>query len=193
MRAVIAASPAEFMLILGTTAAIVALPIETGVAIGIGLSLLHGMWSSVHPRSYQMHRVAGTTVWWPTTPTSRGETLTGVVVIGFQAPLSFLNADQFRRAMLAAMQPGSGAVKLLVLEATGIIDIDFTAAEVVKDVFARAREAGVIFAIARLEAYDAQGAFERLGLRQALGDNRLFNSVNDAVEALAPDAKPAPA
>jgi SulP family sulfate permease len=193
MRAIIATSPAEFMLIIGTAAAIVVLPIETGVAIGIGLSLLHGMWSSVHPRSYLMHRLAGTTVWWPTTPTSTGETLIGVVVIGFQAPLSFLNADEFRRVMLAAMQPQSGPVKLLVLEATGIIDIDFTAAEVVKDVIARAREAGVIFAVARLEAYDAQGAFVRLGLREALGENRLFNSVSDAIEALAPDARPEPA
>lgn len=193
MRAVIAASPAEFLLILGTAAAIVVLPIETGVAIGIGLSLLHGMWSSVQPRSYRMHRVTGTTVWWPNTPTTKGETLVGVVVVGFQAPLSFLNADQFRRAMLAAMQPGSGAVKLLVLEATGIIDVDFTAAEVFKDVVARAHEAGVVFAVARLEAYDAQNAFDRFGLHQALGENRVFDSVNAAIQALAPDAKLAPA
>jgi MFS superfamily sulfate permease-like transporter len=83
-------------------------------------------------------------------------------------------------------------VKLLVLEATGVIDIDFTAAEIFKDVLAHARAAGVIFAVARLEAYDAEGAFTRLGLRQALGEGRTFNSVADAVKALAPDAVPAP-
>jgi len=193
MRAVAASSPFEFALILATTAAIVVLPIETGVSLGIGLSLLYGMWSSVRPRSYRLHRVVGTTVWWPTTAIAKGETLTGVVVIGFQAPLSFLNADVFRRLILAAMQPGSGAVKLLVLEATGIIDIDFTAAQAFKDVIAHAREAGVIFAVARLEAYNAQAALDRLGLRQALGENRLFNSVNDAITALAPDATPEPA
>jgi MFS superfamily sulfate permease-like transporter len=193
MRAVAMTSPAEFMLILGTAAAIVVLPIESGVAIGIGLSLLHGMWSSVNPRSYRLHRVPGTTVWWPTTPTSKGETLEGVVVIGFQAPLSFLNAYTFRRLMLDAMAPRPAPVKLLVLEATGVIDIDFTAAEIFKDVLAHAREAGVIFAVARLEAYNAEGAFGRLGLRQALGEGRLFNSVSDAVAALAPDAIPQPA
>jgi SulP family sulfate permease len=192
MRAVAMSSPAEFLLILATAAAIVVLPIETGVSIGVVLSLLYGMWSSVSPRSYRLHRVVGTTVWWPTTAIARGETLAGVVVVGFQAPLSFLNADVFRRLMLAAIQPGSGAVKLLVLEATGIIDIDFTAAQAFKDVLAHAREAGVIFAVARLEAYNAQAAFDRLGLRQALGENRLFNSVNDAIVALAPDATPEP-
>jgi len=193
MRAVATSSPVEFALIAATAAAIVILPIQSGAAIGVGLSLVYGMWSSVQPRSYEMHRVPGTTVWWPTTATSRGETLAGVVVIGFQAPLSFLNADTFRRVMLAAMRPGSGAVKLLVLEATGVIDIDFTAAETFKDVIAQARGAGVIFAVARLEAFNAQAAFARLGLDAALGEDRMFNSVSDAVAALAPDATPEPA
>jgi len=193
MRAVAASSPVEFMLILGTAAAIVVLPIESGAAIGIGLSLLYGMWSSVRPHSYRLHRLAGTTVWWPVGRIVRGDTLAGVVVIGFQAPLSFLNADVFRRQMLAAMRPDPVPVKLLVLEAAGIIDIDFTAAEVFKAVILHARAAGVVFAVARLEAYDAEAAFDRLGLRQALGENRLFNSVNDAVAALAPDATPEPA
>jgi MFS superfamily sulfate permease-like transporter len=193
MRAVAATSPVEFALIVGTMAAIVVLPIESGAAIGIGLSLLYGMWSSVSPRSYRLHRVPGTTVWWPTTPTAGGETLAGVVVVGFQAPLSFLNAYTFRRLMLAAMTPGAGAVKLLVLEATGIIDIDFTAAEIFNDVIARARAAGVIFAVARLEAFNAQAAFARLGIAAALGQDRLFNSVNDAVATLAPEATPEPA
>jgi MFS superfamily sulfate permease-like transporter len=193
MRAVAASSPVEFALIVATAAAIVILPIQSGAAIGIGLSLLYGMWSSVSPRSYRLHRVPGTTVWWPTTPTAKGETLAGVVVVGFQAPLSFLNADTFRRVILAAMQPGSGAVKLLVLEATGVIDIDFTAAETFKDVIAQAREAGVIFAVARLEAFNAQAAFARLGLDAALGPDRMFNSVSDAVATLAPDATPEPA
>ncbi|WP_245464507.1 SulP family inorganic anion transporter, partial [Mesorhizobium sp. M8A.F.Ca.ET.021.01.1.1] len=39
-------APVEFALILITMAAIVVLPIETGVAVGIGLSLLHGIWSA---------------------------------------------------------------------------------------------------------------------------------------------------
>ena len=193
MREIAARSSAEFLLILCTTAAIVVLPIESGVAVGIGLSLLHGMWSSVNPRSYRMHRTPGTTVWWPDSPTHKGETLAGVVVIGFQAPLSFLNADAFRRAMVNAIAPGAGTVKLLVLEATGIIDIDFTAAEIFKAVIAACKDAGVIFAVARLEAHDAQTAFDRLGVSAALGEGRLFDSVDQAVTTLAPGAVPQPA
>src|SRR5438094_3533487 len=39
-------SPGEFLLIVATAAAIIVLPIEQGVAVGIGLSLLHGIWTT---------------------------------------------------------------------------------------------------------------------------------------------------
>lgn len=193
MRAILAASWTEFALVLATAVGIVALPIQIGVGFGIGLSLLHGMWSSVEPRSFEMHRMPGTTIWWPTTPHHKGETLTGVAVVGFQAPLTFFNADDFSRVMLAHLDRGGVPLKLLVLEAAGVVDIDFTAAQAVKAVVERCRERHVTFAVARLEAVDARHAFERFGLTALIGEDKIFASVEQAVRALAPDAKVAAA
>jgi SulP family sulfate permease len=192
MRRIFRASPVEFGLILATAGAIVILPIQSGAAVGIGLSLLYGMWSSVQPRTYELHRVPGSTVWWPTTPTLKGETLEGVSVVGFQAPLTFINADTFQRVMLDHIDRAAAPLKLLVLEATGIIDIDYTAAQAVITVVGRCHDAGVTFAVARLEAVDAHHALRRLGVREAIGDDHIFASVQEAVQALAPDAKAAP-
>ena len=47
-------APVEFALILITMVAIVVLPIETGVAIGIGLSLLHGIWSATRTQPIEL-------------------------------------------------------------------------------------------------------------------------------------------
>jgi SulP family sulfate permease len=192
MRRILAASPVEFALILATAAAIVILPIEAGAAVGIGLSLLYGMWSSVQPRTCELHRVPGSTVWWPTTPTHKGETLEGVSVVGFQAPLTFINADTFRRVIFDRIDHTTAPIRLLVLEATGVIGIDYTAAQAVKAVVEHCHEAGVTFAIARLEAVDAHHAFRRLGLRELIGDDHIFPSVQEAVAALAPDARAVP-
>ena len=192
MSRVLATSPVEFLLIAATTGAIVILPIQSGAAVGMGLSLLYGMWSSVQPRSYELHRVPGSTVWWPTTPTHKGETLEGVSVIGFQAPLTFINADTFRRVMFDHLDRAAGTLKLLVLEATGVIDIDYTAAEAFKAVVEHCRAVGATFAIARLEAVDAHHAFRRLGLRTVIGDDHIFPSVEEAVDALAPNARAVP-
>src|SRR6185312_5010049 len=191
MRRVLRTSPWEFLLILATVAAMIVLPIEQGAGVGVGLSLVRGMWASVSPRSFRMHRVPGTTVWWPDNHDASGERLTGVEVVGFQAPLSFLNADSFRRQLGAALaRPG---VSLVVLEAAGIIDIDYTGGEAFKAVTRQAKASGVILAVARLEAADAQAAYDKLGVGEAVGRDRLFNSVNEAIASLAPDAQVAPA
>ena len=76
----------EFLLIFTTFAAIILLPVGTGVAIGIVLSLLHGMWSVTRPQIVAFERVLGTSIWWPPGRSTKGETIDGVLVIAFQAP-----------------------------------------------------------------------------------------------------------
>jgi MFS superfamily sulfate permease-like transporter len=78
------------------------------------------------------------------------------------------------------------APRLLVLEASGMLEIDFTAAQELRDLFRESRTQGVTVAVARLESLRAQDAFERFGLFDVLPRDRLFRSVEEAVRALAP-------
>jgi MFS superfamily sulfate permease-like transporter len=189
MVQVIGSRPVEAVLILATAAGIIVLPTQDGVALGIGLSLLAGMWASARMRVRPMRRIAGTTVWWPATSTHPGDTMAGVAVLTFQAPLTFLNAQLFQEQMLAQIAPGHSDVRLAVLEAAGIIDIDFTAAQSFKAVVEACGQAKVQFALARLESVDAQNALTRLGLRDLIGADHIFDSVAAALAALAPAAQ----
>jgi sulfate permease, SulP family len=92
----------EFLLILVTFAAVILLPIATGVAAGIVLSLLHGMWSMIRPQLIELERVPGTSIWWPPGAGHNGERIDGVLIIAFQAPLSFLNAYKMACAAFCA-------------------------------------------------------------------------------------------
>ena len=175
----------EFLLILVTAAGIIVLPIEQGVGLGIALSLLHGIWSTTRARVQRFERVPGTSIWWPASPNIPGEQEAGVIVAGFQAPLSFLNAYDFRRDILAALKSSPQKVRLLVLEATGIVEIDFTAAQVLTDIIRQCHADGVDFAIARLESDRAQDAIVRFGIAALLGPDRQFHSVEEAVRARA--------
>ncbi|MGH7023331.1 MAG: SulP family inorganic anion transporter [Caulobacteraceae bacterium] len=190
---VIRSSPIESLLILATAAGLIVLPIEQGVALGIGLSLLHGLWAGERTRVRPRARIPGTSVWWPAAPSRGGETMPGVMVLAFQAPLTFLNAELFEREMMAVSAPGVSGAQLVVLEAAGIIDIDFTAAQSLKAVVAACKGAGVAFAVARLESVDAQNALTRLGLRDVIGQDHVFESVAAAIDALAPAAANRPA
>jgi sulfate permease, SulP family len=173
----------EFLLIVATAAAIIVFPIQQGVGIGITLSLLYGVWSITRARLLIFERIPGTSIWWPASPNIPGETEPGIVVAGLQAPLSFLNANGFREEVLNAVHASAG-VRLIVLEATGILEIDFTAAGVLNDLIRKCHSANIDFAIARLESIRAQEAIAQFGIDQSLGRDRIFHSVADALAAL---------
>jgi MFS superfamily sulfate permease-like transporter len=71
-----------------------------------------------------------------------------------------------------------------VLEAASTAEIDFTAAQLLLDLFTQCRDQGINVAVARLESLRAQAAFERFGLYRALARDHVFHSVDEAVRAL---------
>lgn len=176
-------SPSEFLLIVATAALIIILPIQQGAFLGIMLSLLHGIWSTTRARLVAFERVPGTTIWWPAHPHITGERIDGVAVIGLQAPLSFLNAPGFRSDVNEVLT--TSTPQLLVLEASGMVEIDFTAAQILLEIFKACSEQGVTVALARLESVRAQDAFERFRLFDALPREHVFHSVDEAVHKLA--------
>jgi MFS superfamily sulfate permease-like transporter len=190
MRRILSESPAEFALVAATVAGMVILPIAWGVAAGVGLSILHGVWSQSRVRVQPMSRLPGSTVWWPDAEGSaEGERVAGVQVLAFAAPLTFLVADGFVREFLAAVDPAAGKTRLAVLEAAGLVMIDYTAAEALARVVRTCRAAGCDFALARLESPAAQGALTRLGLRELIGADHIFESVAAALTALGPEGR----
>jgi sulfate permease, SulP family len=188
MRDVWRRSRAELLLILATAFAILALPIEQGVSVGVLLSVLHGVWTTTRARAIEFERIPGTSIWWPRDEETQGEFVPGVRVIALQAPLSFLNAYNFRRAIERFVNKDPPA-RLIVLEANALVEIDYTGATVLADLVHELRDRGVDVAVARLESLRAQASFERLGLFALIGRDHVFRSVQEAVDAL---AKPRP-
>jgi SulP family sulfate permease len=170
----------EFLLIVATMASIALLPIQTGVGVGIALSLLHGIWTMTRARPIELERIPGTTVWWPENGRTTGEKLDCVMVLAFQAPLAFMNANIFERDVIAAID-GRLPLKLVVLEASSIVEIDFTAAQSIARILRYCRARDINFVVARLESTRALAAFEKFGLSSLLGEKCVFHSVQDAV------------
>lgn len=179
-------TPAEFSLAGLTALLVLLLPIQTGVALGVLLSLAHGVFTVTRAAPVVFVRQAGGTVWWPAEGQA-GVRVEGVLVLGFQAPLSFMNAALFRRGLEAALETAPPAA-LVVLEASSIVEIDYTAALALLAVIKTAKAQGLTFAVARLESVRAGAAFNRFGVVDALGPGRIFRSVEEAVRTLRPAA-----
>ncbi len=141
----------EFLLIVATAAAIIVLPIEQGVAVGIGLSLLHGIWSTTRARLIEFEHVPGHHDLVAGQPAHRRASASPT------SPWS----DCRRRCHSSTPRISAPTCrtssrpptpKLLVLEASGIVEIDFTAAQMLLDLIGECRRQGVTFAVARLES-----------------------------------------
>jgi MFS superfamily sulfate permease-like transporter len=101
------------------------------------------------------------------------------------SPLSFLNAYSFLRDFDQALAT-KGDARLMLLEASNVVEIDFTAAEILGAAIRNAHDDGMDFAIARLVSVRAQAALARFGVLAALGPGHLFQSVDEAIRVLGP-------
>jgi len=188
IRSVAERSRAEFVLLFITATAIVVLPIAIGVGLGIALSLLHGVWTITQTRAVSFEQVPDTTIWWPASQKFKGSTRAGVVVVGFQAPLFFLNAETFRKTLEEAVLGASQPVTAIILEASSIVEIDFTGAQTLIATIHFWNDRGVAFYVTRLESLRAQQAIEKYDVLPLLGAAQTFHSVDDAMRHISASA-----
>ncbi len=175
----------EILLVAASAGSVILLPIQTGMLISIVLSLLHSFTIIARPLCTELLRVPGTTVWWPPMEDAASKREPGVLVFGLAAPINFTNASYVCRRLteLVAMRH---SVTLVVLEASGMIDIDYTGSRVLQQTIARLRDGGITVALTRLLGERAQLQAGRSGLIAALGPKQVFRTVDDAVRALRP-------
>jgi sulfate permease, SulP family len=145
----------ELILVAASAALVVVPPIQTGMLLTIIRSFIHSLFIVslfivARPPSAVLARVSGSTVWWPPSPEQAGEQEPGVLVFAPAVPINFTNAqhiaETIRRELGRARQP----VELLVIEASGIIDVDYTGSQILQQMIADLRERGIAVALARL-------------------------------------------
>jgi SulP family sulfate permease len=175
----------EILLVAAAAALVVLLPVQTGVAFAIGLSLLHSTYLLARPTCVTLVRLPNTTIWWEPSDDEPGEVVPGVLVFSPAAPLTFINADYIAGELDKALAATTD-VRLAVIEASGITLIDYTGAQTMIATIVRLRERDIDVVLARLESSRAAGDARRGGLLEALGEGHVFHSVEEAVRALGP-------
>ena len=171
----------EILLVVASAALVIALPIETGMLCSIALSLLQSFYAVARPLCVELARAPGTTVWWPPTREESGEHEPGVLVFAPAAPLNFTNAVNICRRLEAAVVSAPEPVRLIIIEASGIVGIDYTGSRILQETIIALHAQGIVVALARLSAERAQIQAEQTGLLACLGVARVFKSVEDAV------------
>jgi sulfate permease, SulP family len=183
MRQIYRKSEWEILIVVASAALVVFLPIQTGVTLSIVLSLLHSVYVIARPDITELARIPKTTIWWALPKDHAREYEPGVLVIGLSAPIYFINASYLHAKLIEAITAKEEACRYVIIEAHGVIDIDFTGSEMLQQLIAELRGRGIDLAIARMNSKRAIDAARRTGLLDALGDKHVFRSVEEAVQA----------
>lgn len=174
----------EFALALITLLAVALIGVEQGIGVAVGLAILDRTRLTARPTVHVMGRISGTTSWAPLTAPERPAEVPGVLVVLFAAPLWYANATHFRAGLDHARRRSVPAPRLIVLDAVGMYDIDFTGARTLAQVLDGLGQEGTVFAVARAGDHLKRN-LERGGLLLRIGGDSFYPSVDEAVRSAA--------
>ena len=170
----------EFVLALATCAGVLVFDILYGVVAAVALSVAELLWRVGRPHDAIQGLVPGLAGMHDVDDYPQAETIPGLVVYRYDAPLFFANAQDFRRRALAAADHGRARWFILNVEAN--VEVDFTALEAVEAVRAELSRRGTIFALARVKQ-DLLDDLEAFGLAGKIGAQHIFPTLPTAVAA----------
>jgi len=172
----------EFMLALATCAGVLVFDILYGVVAAVALSVAELLWRVGRPHDAVQGLVPGLAGMHDVDDYPQAETIPGLVIYRYDAPLFFANAQDFRRRALAAAGHGPGQARWFVLNTEANVEVDFTALEAVEAVRAELSRRGTIFALARVKQ-DLLDDLEAFGLAGKIGAQHIFPTLPTAVAA----------
>jgi len=174
----------EFALAAITLLAVVLIGIEQGIAVAVGLAILDRIRLTARPQLHLLGRLPGTTSWTPIGVHPQATQVPGVLVVLFATPLWYANAVHFREEVAAALSDAPGT-RVLVLDAIGMSDVDFTGTRALARVLQSCERDHIEFAVSRAGEHVVE-SMRRSGVAARIGEDHFFLSVDEAVRALAP-------
>ena len=179
LRNIRRASPGEFILAIGTTAAVVAIGVEQGILLAIALSLMAHVRRSYRPHATML--VPDEHERWISIPATPGrDTQNGVIVYRFGADLFYANINHFADEVLSLVEHAPTPVRWFVIDASAVTDIDYSAAHMLHDLIDELAHRNVSILFARVSQY-LRSDMDRHRITDTVGANRVFGTLHEAI------------
>lgn len=181
MRRIARRRPDEFVVALITALTVIVVGVEQGIVLAIVLSIIDHLRRSYEPSNSIVTITDGRMRAIPTGPTVR--TLPGLVVYRFNASLYYANANRFFEevtGLLTSSEPDR--VRWLCIDAAGISDVDYSAAETLRQLHDEAVEHDVRVAFAEVQPA-VRAELDRFELTEAFGEGAFYDTVPDVIDA----------
>ena len=173
--------PAEVGLAISAFLGVLLFGVVGGIAVAIGLSIGVFLYRAARPHDAVLGKVEDVDGYHDIERWEDVQTVPGLIVYRFDAPLFFVNSEYLRQRVLALVAV-SDDVEWVVLNAEAWVYLDATAIDTLKQLQAELAARDVALVFARLKGRQ-QEIFEETGLTEHVGESRFFPAVRSAVAA----------
>jgi high affinity sulfate transporter 1 len=178
--------PVEFWIGLATLTGVVVIDVLPGLVIGVVSMVLLVVYQASRPHLSVLGRVQGV-------PGAFGdvgrhpdyERIPGLLLLRLEAPLFYANASLVARSIKRLAGSAEPPPKAIVLDFGPNANLDITSSETLDELVTTLRSAGIDFALAEVRR-PVRDAARRSGVLAAIGEDRVFHTIDEAVGALAP-------
>ncbi|HEY1775709.1 MAG TPA: SulP family inorganic anion transporter [Solirubrobacteraceae bacterium] len=183
MRAIARFDRFEFALALITLLVVALIGVEQGIGVAVGLAILDRTRITARPGLHVLGCIPGSTSWVPLHRDPNATQVPSVLALLFATPLWYANAVHFHAAIKNAVAHAPQRPDLVVLDALGMTDIDFTGSRALNEVLNELTADHIVLAFARVGDRAREG-LRRSGLESRIGADHFFASVDEAVKSL---------
>jgi high affinity sulfate transporter 1 len=173
----------EFAVSIAAFAGVPLLGVLPGIGVAVAISILNVFRRMWMPYRVQLGQVEGLEGYHDLTAHPDGETIDGLVIFRFDAPLVFANARTFRDEVrtLAAADPRP---LWIVVAAEPLTDVDTTAADMLEALDEELNAEGTSLVFAGMKT-PVQAKIQRYELTRTIDPAHFYDTIDQAVDAFA--------
>jgi MFS superfamily sulfate permease-like transporter len=150
-----------------------------GIGMAIVIAVIEFLWDGWRPHSAILGRAEGVSGYHDITRYPHARRIPGLVMLRWDAPLFFANAELFRDRALEAVRSAPGAVRWLVVAAEPVTSVDVTSADVLSELDDTLRAAGIELCFAEMKD-PVKDKLKRFGLYSRF-EHKFFATLGEAV------------
>ena len=182
LRRLFAMRRAEFSLALACGLGVALAGVLPGIVIAVTIAILQFLVRAWRPHSAVLGKPQDVAGYHDITRYPDAELIPGLLILRWDAPLFFANANLFRDMVRQRLAETTPTPRFMLLAAEAITDVDTTAAEVLADLDEELNADDVHLAFAELKD-PVKDTIERYGLLETIDRRRFFPTIEVAVAA----------
>ncbi|NWG73242.1 MAG: sulfate permease [Rubrivivax sp.] len=133
----------EFWLSMTCFAGVVVLGPIPGIGLAVVLAVIEFLWDGWRPHFAVLGRVDGVRGYHDVARYPQARQVPGLLLFRWDAPLFFANAEWFQRSVLQAVDAAPDRIRRIVVAAEPVTSIDVTSADMLRELAATLRGAGI--------------------------------------------------